>query len=322
MLKSTLFFLGVTLGTVLLVSCERSTRELPMVESDQTIAIERFELAFANPNNSLNELKATYPYLFPVQTPDSIWIAKRKDSLENLLIQAVDSVFGDFNKPQKEINQLFSYYHFYFPNARIPKGISLTTNIDYFSRVIYADSLLLMGLDNFLGDQHPFYQNIPMFLRTTMTPDHLTHSIAEQLALAQLPKNNQTTFLSKIIWEGKLIYLQERLTPKRSMEMRMGYTKEQLEWAQLNESEIWRYFIDQKLLYSTDKELEYRFINHAPFSKFKLALDQESPGRIGRFIGYQIVKSYMNHNSVSLELLLKEEAVTLLKKAKYKPKKS
>ncbi len=322
MLKSTLFFLGATLGTFLLLSCERSTRELPMVESNQSIAIERFELAFADRSNSLDDLKAKYPYLFPVQTPDSIWIAKRKDSLENLLIQAVDAVFGDFNMPQKEIDQLLSYYHYYFPNATIPKGISLTTNIDYFSRVIYADSLLLMGLDNFLGEQHPFYQNIPMFLRTTMTPNHLTHSIAEQLALAQLPQNNQTTFLSKIIWEGKLIYLQERFTPKHSMEMRMGYTKEQLDWAQLNESEVWRYFIDQNLLYSTDQELEYRFINHAPFSKFKLALDQKSPGRIGRYIGYQIVKSYMNHNPVSLDLLLNEETVTLLKKAKFKPNKS
>lgn len=318
MLRPTLFFLGC----ILLLSCELNSKVEPQIENTQSITIERFELDFKNQAIRLDDLKNSYPYLFPAQTPDSIWKAKRNDSLELLLIDAVDSVFGSFEQKRKDINQVFSNYHYYFPKATIPKGITLTTNIDYFSRVVYADSLLLMGLDNFLGQEHPYYQNFPSYLKSSMNPDNLVHAITQELAKAQLASNSKTTFLSKIIHEGKLLYLQERLSPNKSTAKRLGYTDKQFQWAEENEADVWRYFIDQKLLYNTDKELEFRFIALAPFSKFKRSLDTESPGRIGRYIGYRIVSSYMKHNTTTLALLLTEDAVDILKKAKFKPIKS
>ena len=45
-------------------------------------------------------------------------------------------------------------------------------------------------------------------------------------------------------------------------------------------------------LYSTDPELIKRFISPAPFSKFYLNIDVDSPGQIGQWIGLQIVKAY------------------------------
>jgi hypothetical protein len=54
---------------------------------------------------------------------------------------------------------------------------------------------------------------------------------------------------------------------------------------------IWRYFIDKQLLYSDDQKLIPRFINPAPFSKFYLEIDNESPGKV-ELIGWQIVNSY------------------------------
>lgn len=319
MLRTTLFFLGLI--SFLLISCENETRMHPKIENTQSITVERFELAFTNTAIPLEELKLQYPYLFPAQTPDSVWKKKRTDSLELLLIKAVDSVFGNFQKQQQELNRLFSYYNYYFPKTRIPMGITLTTNIDYFSRVIYTDSLLLMGLDNFLGEHHPYYQNFPNYLKTQMTPDDLIHDIAKRLAQKQIPINKQNTFLSKIIQEGKLLYLQELLTPNYSKAKRLGYTNEQFGWAELNEAQIWRYFIDNELLYSTERELDSRFITVAPFSKFELSIDRESPGSIGRYLGYQLVSSYMEHNSISVDLLFNRDAVTILKNAKYKPKK-
>ena len=320
MLRTTLFFLGVVL--LLLSACQNNDNRLPMIEPTRSIPIERFELAFGTKSIPLQELKASYPYLFPIQTPDSIWLNKRNDTLEHLLIKAVDSVFGDFNRQQQEIDQLFSNYQYYFPTAIIPKkGITLTTSIDYFSRVIYADSLLLLGLDNFLGATHPFYQNFPSYLRSTMTPEDLIPALAAELAKKQLSSTTQGTFLSKIIQEGKLLYVQERLSPKYSMAKQLGYSQEKYEWATRNEPEIWRYFIDNELLYSTDKQLDSRFIKPAPFSKFNSEIDQESPGGIGRYIGYRIVSSYMNTTNVSIPLLLEKEAVHLLKNAKFKPNK-
>ena len=84
---------------------------------------------------------------------------------------------------------------------------------------------------------------------------------------------------------------------------------------------MWRYFIEKKLLYDTDQKLIPRFINPAPFSKFYLEIDNESPGRVGSWIGWQIVRSFMENNEVSLEQLLQMDAKEIFERSKYKPKK-
>ena len=57
------------------------------------------------------------------------------------------------------------------------------------------------------------------------------------------------------------------------------------------------------------------------FSKFYLELDNQSPGRVGRWIGWQIVKSFMNQNpKTSAQELLSMPFQKLFYLSKYKPK--
>ena len=101
----------------------------------------------------------------------------------------------------------------------------------------------------------------------------------------------------------------------------MGYSDDQYEWAQANEDPIWRYFIERELLYDTDRELGRRFIDDAPFSKFRLELDRESPGRIGRYMGWRIVEAYASNQDTGLQELLVLPAKTLFMQSKFKPRK-
>jgi uncharacterized protein YjaZ len=100
----------------------------------------------------------------------------------------------------------------------------------------------------------------------------------------------------------------------------MGYTKEQLEWCIKNESNIWAFFIEQKLLYSTVVQQYIKYISDGPTTN---GLPKESPAKIGAWIGWQIVKAYMNNNpAITLEQLLKEkDAQKILNNSNYKPKK-
>ena len=92
-------------------------------------------------------------------------------------------------------------------------------------------------------------------------------------------------------------------------------------WASANEEQVWRYFIEQELLYSTDGKLAPRFFLPAPFSKFQLELiDIESPGRIGRYMGWQIVRAFMDNNEIGLAEMLSLAGEEIFKKSKYKPK--
>ncbi|NNL15892.1 MAG: gliding motility lipoprotein GldB, partial [Flavobacteriaceae bacterium] len=102
---------------------------------------------------------------------------------------------------------------------------------------------------------------------------------------------------------------------------KIGYTQSQLEWAQANEAEIWRYFVEKELLFSTDQDLISRFINPAPFSKFYLELDSESPGRIGQYIGWKIVRAYMKNNDISLRKMLITNPADIYNNSKFKPQK-
>ncbi|MBU0940186.1 MAG: gliding motility lipoprotein GldB, partial [Bacteroidetes bacterium] len=127
--------------------------------------------------------------------------------------------------------------------------------------------------------------------------------------------------LSSMIYAGKELYMKDLFLPEVAANEKIGYTEDQMIWCKENESYIWRYFIDKQLLYSDDQKLIPRFINPAPFSKFYLEIDNESPGKVGAYIGWQIVNSYMQNNEVSLQQLLKMNAQEIFEKSKYKPKK-
>ena len=89
----------------------------------------------------------------------------------------------------------------------------------------------------------------------------------------------------------------------------------------LNEEYMWRYFVEGNLLYDSDSKLGNRFINRAPFSKFYLEIDNESPGRIGTWVGWQIVRKFMQENpDTKFEQLLELDPQEILTRSKYKPK--
>ena len=98
-------------------------------------------------------------------------------------------------------------------------------------------------------------------------------------------------------------------------------TKNKIQWINDNEYSIWAYFIENEYLYNTNDELKARFILISPYSKFNLDIDKESPGSIGKWLGFKIVSSFMNNNSISVEELIKEDYYKIFKKSNYKPKK-
>ena len=117
------------------------------------------------------------------------------------------------------------------------------------------------------------------------------------------------------------MYLLDMYLPTISAKEKTGYDVDKLNWARSNEEQIWSYFIEKNLLFSTDRNLNMRFLEIAPFSKFYMEQDNLSPGGVGIWVGWQMVTSYMKHNDVSLQQLLQINELDLYKKSKYKPRK-
>ena len=75
------------------------------------------------------------------------------------------------------------------------------------------------------------------------------------------------------------------------------------------------------MIFSTDISLEKRFINDAPYSKFGLSIDFESSPIVGKWIGYNIVKSYQKKHNIQLKNLVAMNEYNLYLKSNYSPRK-
>ena len=314
----------VTLIIILLalVSCKKEAiKKVDVSGVEVEVSIDRFEEKFYNANeNTLKELKNEYPYLFPPQN-DSIWLHKINSTEEIELFHTSQEVFKNFDAEKVQIEDLFKHVKYYHPNFKSPKIITLITNLDYQNKVMYADSLLFVSVDMYLGKNSEVYSDFPLYLAQNFDKSQLTVDIAKSIGekYFNVPKRRQ--FLDVIIQEGKKMYLLDCYIPLVSDAKKIGYSSTKFEWAVANEFKLWEYFISNELLYSTDSKLYTRFIADAPFSKFYTAIDKDSPGRIGVWLGWQIVRSYMNNNNVTLQQLLQKNAEEIFKKSKYKPKK-
>ena len=309
---------------LILFSCKENVK-IPKAVADMPVSIDvlRFDREFASTSaDELPNLKSKYPFFFPDEVPDSIWQMKLKDSLQQQLLQGVDSVFGSFQAQESELTLFYKYLKYYFPERPLPNQIiTLTTDVDYANRIILADTLLLIGLDNYLGSEHPFYRGIDRYIARGLDPDFLMRDIAMTHASQLVPPVQDRTFLAQIIYHGKRLYLAQQLLPGYSEAQIAGYSDEQFSWAEANEDPIWRYFIERELLFNTDKDLARRFIDDAPFSKFQLELDRESPGRIGRYMGWQIVNAYASRQDIELVELLQIPSQEIFTQSKFKPRK-
>ena len=290
---------------VVLSSCDKKNKiEKEVEEIPVTINVERFDKIFyESPVENLQNVKQKYPYFFPAQTPDSVWVNKIKNPLNRELYSEVQKKYSNFEKVNSDLESLFQHIKFYFPETKTPKVITLISEMDYQNKAIYADSLVLISLDLYLGKNHKFYE-FPEYLKQNFEQNQIMPDIVSSFSLRKIPFENNRNLLSQMIYAGKQLYLKDLLLPGTSDAEKIGYTPKQISWCQENESYMWRYFIQEQLLYSTDLKLASRFINTAPFSKFYLEIDNESPGRVGTWIGWQIVRSYMNNNDLNLPRVL------------------
>lgn len=311
-----LFVLIVFIGCDKKTKVEKAVEEIPL-----ELKVYRFEQAFfeAKPNE-LPNLKAEYPFFFPEGVPDSVWIEKMQNPQWRALYQEVEKRYANFGKQTSEIEDLFKHIKYYFPKATMPKVYTVIAEMDYNSKAIYANDKLIISLELYLGAQHKFYE-FPKYLEQNFEERQMMPDIVTSFSLGIIPPPSAMTLLDEMVYYGKQLYLKDVLLPNYNDADKIGYLPDQIVWCQENESYIWRYFIEKELLYSTDSKLPNRFTNLAPFSKFYLEIDNDSPGRVGQWIGWQIVRSFMENNEVSVPDMLKMDSKQLFEKSKYKPKK-
>jgi len=310
--------------SLLVFSCDKKSKvERAVDEIPVQMKVHRFEQAFfdAKPEN-LETVKAEYPDFFPKDTPDNVWIEKMQHPQWRQLYQEVEKKYKNFNSEQTEIEDLFKHIKYYFPTVITPQIYTAIGEMDYLNKAIYANDKLIIALELYLGKEHKFYSEFPAYLRQNFEQRQMMPDIVSSFAFGILapPKNKE--LLSLMINSGKELYLKDILLPDYTDAERIGYSEEQIKFCQENENYMWEFFVSNKLLFSTDSRLPNRFINLAPFSKFYLEIDNDTPGRVGQWVGWQIVRSFMENNEVTVQQMLKMDPKEIFEMSKYKPKKN
>lgn len=309
---------------ILITACKKEDKaEAEIAKIPMHVNVERFDKLFSEASaKELPKLKSQYPFMFSEKYTDSFWVARMQDTLQIKLFKEVAKKFPDFNEEQHDIESLFQHIKYYFPEFKPPRVITTTSFVDYRNRVIVTDTIALISIDNYLGSDHEFYQGIQKYIRADFQPEHIVVDLANEYAKKYIYQKQNTTLLDEMIYFGKQLYFNDKVIPFKTEAERISYTEAQLDWARVNESYIWRYFVENELLYSTDSKLPSRFINPAPFTKFYLEdIDSESPGRLGQYIGWQIVRAYMENNKVPLNDMLAKSPEEIFNNSKYKPRK-
>ncbi|WP_431158977.1 gliding motility lipoprotein GldB [Winogradskyella poriferorum] len=316
------FYIILILAILLAACSEENKIETDIEKLEVNFDVERFDKAILNAKtNDLLKLKEAFPFLFSKHIPDSIWVERLNDTLQRSLLEEVMDQYEDFKSTKLELQQLFQHLKYYEKTFEVPRVITLTNDVAYRDKTIVTDTIVLIALDNFLGQEHEYYQNIPRYITQNMEQPQIVVDVTEGYAEKFVYQANRNTLLDEMIYYGKLLYFKDVMIPFKSDAEKIGYSQAQLDWAEANESPIWSYFVEKELLYDTDNKLPPRFISEAPFSKFYLELDRESPGRLGQYIGWQIVRAYADKTDESVFEILQKDPEEIFRKSKFKPKK-
>jgi hypothetical protein len=239
------------------------------------------------------------------------------------LYRSVDSVYQQnrISAVQAELQEAFGIFSSAFPKKQIPRIAPIITGFNY--AIVVGDSILGISLDMFLGKNFNYYSllQFPEYKKNLMTKEQLVpRTLFSWIKTEFEPKDPPSDLLGEMVEAGKAIYLLQHLLPEIEDSLAFGYSASQMEWCKTNEFQIWATFVDKKLLFSSTNSENQKFISEAPFSP---GFSKESPGKIGYFIGYRIVESYMQNNlNVTLAALMENhDSHLILNRSKYKPKK-
>jgi len=297
------------------------------------VKIARYEqvLFSMNPNNveiEIKEVAKQFPQFLQGDLSDSINIMQLHDFISDptilRLYEDCQKNFPKVENIEKEFSQAFRYYKYYFPKDTIPEVITYVSGGDFEHPVKYINNQIIIALDMYLGQDYPMYSmwGIPVFASYTMDERCIVVDAMHEIAIKKIPfDKSDKTLLEMMIYYGKLYYFVEAMMPEVDDSVIIGYTPVQTEWITENEGNVWGFFVDKDLLFSSDHKKINSFLNDGPFTS---AFSKKSPAKIAHWIGWHIIKKYMNENEqIELqEMLLQDDAQAILNKSKYKPEKT
>jgi len=234
---------------------------------------------------------------------------------------AIDSALGDLAGPVADMKDAFGRLKVVFPDSITPRVIVFNSGFNY--GLYPTDTDLGIGAEWFIGPEQRVIsylapESFPQFVKDRMRPDMLAPgAVKGWLMVHWLRDTRGEDLLTNLVEIGKVMALLEAVMPATDASLRFAFTPEQLKWCEENEYMMWQKIVNDELLFSKEEKAVSRILNDAPFTN---GFPRESPGHVGEWIGYRLVKAYMadNPDLTFAQLFALTDAQQILKT--YKPR--
>lgn len=232
----------------------------------------------------------------------------------------VQKKYNDVTGYNMQLTEAFKAYHYFFPKAKVPEITYFVSGYNY--ATVTTPNTLAIGLEMYLGSDYKPYTllEIPVYKQKLMLSEYIVVDALQAWIGTEFEKEEDfASLLNQMLHKGKVLYALEKILPEISDTVKFGYSQNQLAWCINNESKIWSHFIEKKLLFAALRGDSFKYINEGPFTA---GFPRESPGKIGVWLGYQIIKRYAEQqpNLTLAQLFENHNAQQILTQSKYKPK--
>ncbi|MDE6382778.1 MAG: hypothetical protein K2K79_00320 [Paramuribaculum sp.] len=210
---------------------------------------------------------------------------------------------ADLKPVEERLGELAARLPHVLPAVKMPSRLSGII-LPYRQSVVVADSLLLVGLNHYLGSDYEGYATFDSYTRGQKTVERMPYHIAEAIVGSTYPylESEGATALSRMLYEGAMVEVLSQLFPDAAPAQLMGYTEQQMDDLNANESTLWQRIIAGNMLYDVDPMTAARLVEPAASTS---VISPDAPPRAGRYLGWRIVRAYMqSHPEVSPEYLL------------------
>ncbi len=266
---------------------------------------------------------------FDTETPEG-FLDNLQGYLSDKRIQELQDttsiVFKDFESVTlPKLNHAMKMMKHYFPKFKAPNFYTFVSEYTY-QQFIFNDEGrdgVGIGLDLFLGEDYPYKQLDPnnpgfsRYLTRTFNKEHLPRKITEILVDDIIGRAPGSRLLDQMIHNGKRLYIMDKVLPTTPDSILLQYTAEQTKWVQENELSMWAFYFDEELFYESNTMKINKYINPSPTSP---GMPDAAPGRTANYIGWKIVKAYMQKTGSTLEELINmQDLQKIMDESRYKP---
>ena len=334
----------------LFISCNNDKKDIPDVSAIKVdLSVQRFDEDFFSMDTlgiekGIADLRVKYPDFAPLFFQNILGVTngdgiKTYYRLYKPVYDSSQKLYSDFEPRKKQIEQALRYVKYYFPTYKLPSRITTVVgpmnsmqdfammgNGDYTPDFLGTDFIgislqFYLGKDFSLYNTEYFINNVaPAYRSRRLSKEYIISDVMKLITEDIFPdKSKGRPLVEQMIEKGKQWWMLDKFLPEAPDSIKTGYTKQQLTWCKENEGLIWSYIIKNEDLYSINPATIQTYIGEAPFTQ---GFSQElSPGNIGQWIGWQIVKKFAANNpKMKPEEVMQSTPKKILEEAKYRPK--